>query len=868
MPKNKTNSEHEKQVKELSIKKRLEELEKKYSELSYMYDVVANNPFNMEYWIDENEKILYLSPSCERVTGYSRDEFLRGEVTLDSIIYEEDSEIWNEHYEKAHTVNQKPIEIRITRKNGKTLWIEHACKRVVDSNNNFKGFRASNRIINREKTSRKELEKLKEKLEQKVEQRTEELKKLNEKLIAEIEERKRSEKIAFENEQRYKQILAYSPNAIIVHTESEILFHNEASQDLIGASKNESFIGKSILDFVHPSYRKIVRRMISLALKKKKNIPFNELKIRSLNGTEKFIEIGGAPVNFFGKPALQTVMRDITDMKKNLEEIQDAKNKYQKTAEELNFVLNNMRDFVYRQDANGFFTYISPAIKRITGFTPEEWLTNYENVLTDNPINQKVIQNTEDALLRGIQHPPYEAEVFHKNGNRITLEVSEIPLIENGKPNGIIGVARDITERKKFQKLEKSLYAIASAATTSKTMHELYKNIHEIIKELMPVKNFYIALHDEIKNVMTFPYHVDEYDESPVGELPFGNGLTEYVLRTKKSQLIPKERDMELQKLGEVGLSGEYAEIWLGIYLNFQGDYKGVFVVQDYEDPNAFGKKEMEILEFVSDQIVKVIDKKIAEEKLQQYNKELTEAKRELEITNKNKDKFFSIIAHDLKNPFMSILGTSKLLSDSITDLTMKELAEISETMYSSSENLYKLLENLLSWSRLQLGNMKIVPKELEVKPMLDSVCKIFELTAKSKNISLICSIEDNVTAFADEDCFRTILRNLISNALKFTNPGGVVKITSSKSENGDVKFSVADSGIGMDKKTLDKLFDITEKITTRGTEGEAGTGLGLLLCKDLVEKNNGKIYVESKPNKGTTFYFTLPGVNGKGHEK
>jgi len=608
--------------------------------------------------------------------------------------------------------------------------------------------------------------------------------------------------------------------------------------------------------------------MISIALKRKKKIPFNELKIKSLDGKDKFIEIGGAPVDYFGEPALQTVMRDITDKKKTLKEINDTKNKYQKTAEELNFVLDNMRDFVYRQNIEGKFTFVSPAIEFITGFTPEEWHTNYKDVLTDNPINQMVIKYTEDALFRGIQRPPYEAEVYHKNGNRIVLEVSEIPLTENGKPNGLIGVARDITERKKYQKLEKSLYAISSAATTSNNSYELYKNIHEIIKELMPVKNFYIALHDETKNVMTFPYHVDEFDPSPVGELPFGRGLSEYVLRTKKSQLISKERDMELQEKGEVELSGEYTEIWLGIYLNFQRNYKGVFVVQDYEDPNAFGEKEMEILEFVSDQIVKVIDKKLAEEKLHQYNRELTEAKRMLEITNKNKDKFFSIIAHDLKNPFMSILGTSKLLSDSITDLTMKELAEISETMYSSSENLYKLLENLLSWSRLQLGNMQIVPKKLDAMPLINSVCKIFDLTAKNKNISLVCSVEKNVFAFADKDCFRTILRNLVSNALKFTKSGGIIKISAHADGNGNVKFSVADSGIGMDKETLGKLFDITEKITTRGTDGEAGTGLGLLLCKDLVEKNNGEIFVESEPDKGTTFYFTLPSFNGKGEEK
>jgi len=226
------NNEHKDDALELNVlKSKLKELEKKFAGLTYKYEVVANNPYNMEYWVDENGKIVYLSPSCERVTGYPKEDFLNAEVTFDSIIFEDDKELWESHTNLAVSANQKPIEIRITRKNGKVLWIEHACKRVIDSENNFRGFRASNRIINREKTTRTELEKLKEKLEQKIKHRTIELIKLNERLLAEVDERKKSEQTAFENEQRYKQLLTYSPNAIIVHTESEILFHNEAAQD-------------------------------------------------------------------------------------------------------------------------------------------------------------------------------------------------------------------------------------------------------------------------------------------------------------------------------------------------------------------------------------------------------------------------------------------------------------------------------------------------------------------------------------------------------------------------------------------------------------------------------------------------------------
>ena len=530
----------------------------------------------------------------------------------------------------------------------------------------------------------------------------------------------------------------------------------------------------------------------------------------------------------------------------------------EKTASEQKFILDNMNDFIYRQNIDGTFAYISPGLTKIVGFSPEEWKTHYENVITDNPINQNVINNTEDALLKGIIHPPYEVEVHHKSGSRVMLEVSEVPILEIGKVVGLIGIARDITEKMKSGKLQKALYRISEEAQTIIATNEFYKSLHEIVKDLMPAKNFYIAIHNTDKDIISFPYYVDEKDTPPSPQLS-GNGLTEYVLKTKKSQILTETDYRELQQKKEVELSesGKFSKIWIGIYLDFDGNHKGVLALQDYNNENSYSVEDLKVLQFVSEQIVKVLDKEYAEAKLKQYVKDLFNIKEELELINSNKDRFFSIIAHDLRSPFMALMGISQMISEDMDSMSVGEVKEMTGAIYHSTQNLNKLIENLLKWSRLQMGTFEITPKEININEISKNVSNILQLSAKEKNITIVDSITETAV-YADEDCAKTILRNLVNNAIKFTEKGGEIKL-SSKQVKAFVEVTIEDNGVGIKESVIKKLFRITEKVSEAGTEKEVGTGLGLILCKELVEKNGGKIWVESEFEKGSKFTFTLP---------
>lgn len=436
-----------------------------------------------------------------------------------------------------------------------------------------------------------------------------------------------------------------------------------------------------------------------------------------------------------------------------------------------------------------------------------------------------------------------------KSGELIDVEVALNSVMLQGKKL-IQATIRDISERVYAEKLQSVIYKISEAAQTSEDITNLYKNLHEIINELFPVKNFYIALYDEKQDLLTFPYFVDEYDP-PQPPKKLGRGMTEYVIRKGEAVLIDAKKDLELREQGEVELIGAPQAIWLGVPLKLKGKVVGVMVVQDYENENVYGENEKQLLIFVSEQITQAIIRKQNAEAIIKYADELNQL-------NATKDKFFSIIAHDLRNPFITILGFSELMLSDFGDLTDDEKIYYINEMHRSAEISHNLLQNLLQWSRSQTGKIEFKPDRIS---LLESVSENIELllhAALKKQIQLTADIDRGIFVKADEDMLNTVLRNLITNAIKFTQKGGMVSVSSEIKEN-LVEVMVKDTGVGMDENTRKKLFRLDETQSTAGTDNEAGTGLGLVLSKEFVERHGGQIKVESELGKGSKFIFTLP---------
>lgn len=239
------------------------------------------------------------------------------------------------------------------------------------------------------------------------------------------------------------------------------------------------------------------------------------------------------------------------------------------------------------------------------------------------------------------------------------------------------------------------------------------------------------------------------------------------------------------------------------------------------------------------------------------YLKALEESKASLQELNTAKDKFFSIISHDLRSPFNSIMGFTELLNEKIDKEDYRKVKQYSEIIQKSSWSAMELLTNLLEWSRSQNNRIDFNPEYFSLTPVVDEVLQFSAPAAEQKSIILKKDIGD-ISLVADKAMISTILRNLISNAIKFTNYNGQI-IISAIEQTDHIRISVSDNGIGIEPQMLEQLFDLGEKYSRKGTIQETGTGLGLVLCKEFVQKHNGTIWAESKVDEGSTFHFTIP---------
>ena len=250
--------------------------------------------------------------------------------------------------------------------------------------------------------------------------------------------------------------------------------------------------------------------------------------------------------------------------------------------------------------------------------------------------------------------------------------------------------------------------------------------------------------------------------------------------------------------------------------------------------------------------VADITELKIKEQKIKEQNQELTEL-------NTSKDKFFSIIAHDLRGPLGGLMGLTELMADETKQFTPEQNKELKLTLSHSTRNIYTLLENLLEWSQIQQGNIAFSPQMLDLRKLVNDCMKSVAESAEKKAIEIVTDIPAETKVFADINMLQTTIRNLATNAVKFTQHRGTVTISFNVADNGSAIISVKDTGIGMSKKLLDDLFKLDVDTRRKGTNGEPSTGLGLLLCKEFVEKHGGNLWVESEEGKGSEFNFSIP---------
>jgi PAS domain S-box-containing protein len=567
---------------------------------------------------------------------------------------------------------------------------------------------------------------------------------------------------------------------------------------------------------VHPDDLHLVEESFENSIRNKATV-IAEIRIIFPDGTFKWFQTIMIPIFQDDKPiALNGINIDITDRKQSETNLAES--------HQFNLqIINSVEEGIIVYDCNLRYTLWNKYMEKLSGISASYVLGKYPTEIFPFLEEAGVIKSLKRALngenIDAIDFP------FHipDSGKSGWTSDKNMPFRNvNGEIIGVIGTVHDITERKNLEESLKSInerFVLAiTAATISVWEHDFITDI--------------IQIDDNFNKI-------------------YGNTQGNYQIEFNQFNKFIHPDDVEIIKINieEAIKSGK----------NMNFEFRIIRPDGNIRNISAYGK----IVKDKTNKPIKFIGVNMDISDFKNAELALKENERKLLQLNTDKDRFISILSHDLKSPFNNLLGLSEVLTEDIRKLDMVEIEDIANNINKSARNTYNLLEDILMWARTQQGKIPFNPQKISFAYLCKNVVEIFDQSADAKNIAINCLTADHISVFADIDMLKTILRNLVSNAIKFTDKNGIININAIEN-SGNVTISVSDNGTGIKADDLKKLFNISEFITTTGTAEETGTGFGLLLCKEFVEKHGGKIWVESAVGKGSDFKFTFPIFTGQ----
>ena len=527
-----------------------------------------------------------------------------------------------------------------------------------------------------------------------------------------------------------------------------------------------------------------------------------------------WININASPLFSDGESAPQmvyTVFEDITERRQ-------AEDKLQRSHARYTSMISNISDVIGIIGADGIMTYKSPNIEKWFGWLPEDRVgtSGFSTVHPDDLDRVgKVFYSLfdKDNAVKTLEFR-YQC----KDGSYKPIELTAANLLNDPFIHGVLLNYRDITVRKQIEEELKQTSTRLALATRAGGVGVWD---YDIVNNILLWDDQMIALYGLDKKNFSGAYEAWQAGLHP-------------------DDMLRGDQEIQMAISGKKEFNSEFRVLWPDGTIRH---IRALAVVQRDDSGKA-----LRMIGTNWD----ITSRKNAEQAL-------FESKEDLQKTNAEKDKFFSIISHDLRGPFNGFLGLTRLMAEELPGLTQEEIQKMAGSMRDSAINLFRLLENLLEWSRMQQGMIIFNPELIWWIPFIKECMRPITDSANKKGIEISYEIPKDLEVFADQYMLASTIRNLASNAVKFTLKGGKVTIAAKSVPGHSVEISVRDTGIGMSPQMVDDLFRLDVQTNRRGTENEPSSGLGLIICKDFVEKHGGKLWVESEVDKGSTFYFTLP---------
>ncbi|HEX7494506.1 MAG TPA: PAS domain-containing sensor histidine kinase [Bacteroidales bacterium] len=583
---------------------------------------------------------------------------------------------------------------------------------------------------------------------------------------------------------------------------------NEGFTRILGYTEEDA-IGRTSLDmniWVNPEER------LELVKKLKANGEAKNFETKFLSKDGNIVNgiMSSSLIDLDGVPHILSIIKDITIQNKAKEAL--AKEQFL-----INALLNNLSDHVYFKDRDSRFIRINKSLALSFGLedpAQAEGKTDFDFFTREHA--QQAFED-EQTIIKTGQLLNTEEKETHLNRPDTWVSTIKLPLTNNdGNIIGTFGISRDVTKRKLAEEELTQERYLMQTLMDNLPDHIYFKDQASRFLRINKAMAQFNGLTDsnKAKGKSDFDFFTEEHAKQAYDD-------EQNIIRTGQ-MLSTVEKETHHNR----------PDTWVSTIKMPLSDQEGNII-------GTFG---------ISRDITK---SKLAEEEIKMKNDLL-------QMINSEKDKFFSIIAHDLRGPLSAFVAATQIITEDIQTITIEEIKDITNNMKSSATNIYGLLENLLEWSRLRRGGIDFIPVKFNLKKKIVECIAILAESARKKGIEILISISDELVVLADSHMFETVIRNLVSNAIKFTNKGGQVSITAGYNNDHIMEIKISDSGIGMAPEFRDRLFKLNEKTNRPGTEGELSTGLGLLLCKDFVEKHNGKLWVESEVGKGSIFSFTI----------